>query len=638
MANSIRPPEEVVEAALGIETYRMKADGKILKVPRRVAESPALTDVSMELIKEYANEISRGEKPDEKEFNKRLYSKAPTIAGTGQAEEISGVLYETSTTMADLIRRERDTVWTFILKNIYKPLFLRKRRFDIVIGNPPWISYRYIESTDYQTFLKRLIVEDYVLLPSARAELITQLEIATLFFLRCFQLYAKDDAVIAFVMPFSIFVSDQHDAFRSGTFGPSVKITKLVNLEDVQPLFKVRACVVIGTKGKTSYPVPGVKAEGKLPSKNVRLNEARKTLKFGNREFRLYHIGPRSFIETEEFERVLKTIEAGERSAYFKKFTQGATIVPRQLWFVEPVTQLMVGIDPTAPELRTSARAIERAKEEYADVQIEGRVENNFLYQVITGSEIVPFTNTNLPLCVLPIEPSGGLFRIITSEEAGARGFSHLKKWLQQVERVWAEKRGEKANKVSIYKWLDWASKLSKQSSKTKFKVIYNAAGTYLVSCVLENGPRVAHIDGINLKISGVVAEHKAYFYDTDDEEDALYVCSFLNAPIIDKLIKPMQSRGLWGERDIEKKVLELPIPKFNPENLAHRSLVGLARRCRSRVNSKLPELAKGLTGIGRIRQLVKEELEPEIEEIDNVVRRILVEGGVSARGLEDFG
>lgn len=93
----------------------------------------------------------------------------------------------------------------------------------------------------------------------------------------------------------------------------------------------------------------------------------------------------------------------------------------------------------------------------------------------------------------------------------------------------------------------------------------------------------------------------------------------------------------MFGERHIHKKVLELPIPKFNPENLEHRSLVDLARKCRSRVNSKLPELAKGLTGIGRIRQRVKEELEPEIEEIDRLVRRILVEGGVSARGLEDF-
>lgn len=83
--------------------------------------------------------------------------------------------------------------------------------------------------------------------------------------------------------------------------------------------------------------------------------------------------------------------------------------------------------------------------------------------------------------------------------------------------------------------------------------------------------------------------------------------------------------------------MLELPIPKFNPENLGHKRLVELARNCRSRIRSKLSELSKGLTGIGRIRQPVKEELEVEIEEIDRLVGRIPVEEGVSARGLEDF-
>ncbi len=637
MANSIRPPEELVEASLGIETYRMKADGKILKIPRKLAEDQALTDVATELVKEYANEVAKGEKPDEKEFGRRLNGKAPAIALDSDVERLSGVLYETSTIMAELIRQKRDTVWAFILKNIYKPLFLRKRRFDIIMGNPPWISYRYIESTDYQAFLKRLIVEDYVLLPSARAELITQLEIATLFFLRCFQLYARDDGAIAFVMPFAIFVSDQHDAFRSGTFGPSVKITKLVNLEDVHPLFKVRACVVIGRKGQTSYPIPGVKVEGKLPNKNVRLATAKRFITFVERDFRLYRIGQRSFIETREFERVLKAIESGERSFYYGNFTQGATIVPRSLWFVDAVAQFTVGIDPTAPLLGTSTRAIERAKEEYRDVRIEGRVENQFLYLAVTGSEIVPFGHLDLPLCVLPIEPSNSGFRIVRSDEAGHRGFSHLKKWMQEAEAVWAHKRREKAQKVDLYEWLDWANKLTKQSSRTKFKVLYNAAGTYLVSCVLDNGPSSVSLDGIDLKVSGIVAEHKVYFYDTDDADEALYLCGFLNAPTIDKLIKPMQSKGLWGERDIEKKVLELPIPRFNPSHPFHLGLVNLARESQRRIRVKLPELSKGLTGMGRIRQLVKGELEPEIEQIDSLVKRILVEEGVSARGLEDF-
>jgi len=591
----------------------------------------------MELIKEYAKEIASGQKPSEDEFAKRLAGKVTKAPKAKDADLQAGVLFETSTILAQLIRLKRDTVWTFILKNIYKPLFLRKRRFDAIVGNPPWISYRYIESTDYQKFLKQLILEDYLLLPAAHAELITQLEIATLFFLRSFQLYAKGDGIIAFVMPFSIFVSDQHDKFRSGTYGPVVKITKLVNLEDVEPLFKVRACVAIGTKGKTIYPIPGVKVGGRLPSKNIRLLEAGKLLRFADCEFLLYHVGPRSFVETREFEGVLKAIDSGTRSPYYTKFTQGATIVPSQLWFVEPVVHPALGVDPTAPQLETSTRATERAKEEYADVRLDGRVERQFLFVAATGSELCPFGHLEFPLCILPIEPSGKKFRIVSSQEAGAKGLSHLKKWLQRVESVWSEKRGEKAKKVDVYSWLNWTNKLTDQSSKPGYKVLYNTSGTYLVSCIVRIGPTNARTGEVSLAVSGVVAGHTTYFYDTDSEREAQYLCACLNAPIVDKLIKPMQSRGLWGERHIVKKVLELPIPKFNSQDSTHEELVELALKCQKKVEASLPELAKGLTGIGRIRQLVKDELGTEIEQIDHLVKGILVKQGMSKRGLEGF-
>jgi predicted small metal-binding protein len=74
--------------------------------------------------------------------------------------------------MAELIKDKKDTVWAFILKNIYKPLYLRDEKFDIVIGNPPWLSYRYVESTDHQNFLKKMILEKYNLPGKERAELI----------------------------------------------------------------------------------------------------------------------------------------------------------------------------------------------------------------------------------------------------------------------------------------------------------------------------------------------------------------------------------------------------------------------------------------------------------------------------------
>ncbi|MEW6250595.1 MAG: N-6 DNA methylase [Planctomycetota bacterium] len=43
-----------------------------------------------------------------------------------------------------------NTVWRFILQNAVRPQLLSMRRFAFVVGNPPWLSYRFIRSRPYQ--------------------------------------------------------------------------------------------------------------------------------------------------------------------------------------------------------------------------------------------------------------------------------------------------------------------------------------------------------------------------------------------------------------------------------------------------------------------------------------------------------
>jgi hypothetical protein len=516
-------------------------------------------------------------------------------------------------------------------------LFLQEEKFDVVIGNPPWLSYRYVESTDYQGFLKGLILKNYRLLDSERAELITQMELATLFFVRTSDLYLSDSGMISFVMPRSLFVGDQHHNFRKGVFTPKMKMVEMFDLEDVDPLFRVPSCVITAKKGKNQYPIDGIVFAGTLPQKNAKLAEAKKFLTQTRKKFEYYEIGQRSFIESQEFEKVLRAIERGRRSPYYESFTQGATIVPRSAWFVDVVVHSKLGIDPTKPRLKTSQRAIEKAKEGYGDVNIEGEVESKFLYQVVTGSELAPFCVTSLPIAVLPIEPAAGTYRIIDSDEARRKGYSGLGVWLVEAERIWKEKREEKADKMDIYKRLDYSRGLSSQSSRARYKVLYNTSGTYLVSCVVENGPSTIDVDSAKIRLSGVLADAKTYRFDTDDLGEALFVCALLNAPIVDSLIKPMQSRGQWGERDIHKKVLELPLPKFNPKNKDHLELVKLAKEAQAKASKIVPELERRYSSIGKIRQMVKSEIEEELLKIDKIVRDLISETADLPNGLDDY-
>lgn len=637
LADSMRLPETDIVLYGGVRCFKIEAEKQILRLPLEVAENPELTDVVVEAVKEYARTIASDVKPKLEDFQSLLSQKIQSVKEAAVSKDAAKVLLETAKGMAQLIREKADTVWAFILKNIYKPLFLKDSKFDVLIGNPPWLSYRYVESVDYQSFLKKLMLRDYNLLSSERAELITEMELGTLFFARTVDLYLNEDGTISFVMPRSLFVSDQHHNFRKGSFAPKMRIARIFDLEDVEPLFHVPSCVIIARRGKPGYPVATLKFEGNLPRKNCKVEEALSYLKRTEKEFGYYEIGQRSFLESREFEKVLKAIGRGERSHYYESFTQGATIVPRQVWFVEPVAHPKLGIDPTKPRLKTSERAIERAKEEYADVTVQGEVESKFLYHVVTGSELVPLCTMALPIAVLPIEPSAEAYRILQPDEARRKGYTGLSAWLAKVEKIWSEKRGEKAQKVDVYSWLNYQNKLTGQSSKAKYRVLYNKSGTYLVACVVENRASSVKADSSEITISGVIADYTTYFFDTDSLQEALFVTAMLNAPIVDALIKPMQSRGKFGERDIVKKVLELPLPRFNPKNKTHLKLVELATAAQSKAQKILPDLEAKYTSIGKIRSMVKAEIAEELLQIDRIVRHLIVQAGNLPNTLGDY-
>jgi hypothetical protein len=52
------------------------------------------------------------------------------------------ILFAVAKRMRELIKNERNFIWTFILKNVYKTTFLYKQ-FDWILGNSAWLSFRY---------------------------------------------------------------------------------------------------------------------------------------------------------------------------------------------------------------------------------------------------------------------------------------------------------------------------------------------------------------------------------------------------------------------------------------------------------------------------------------------------------------
>jgi hypothetical protein len=498
-----------------------------------------------------------------------------------------------------------DTVWRFVLKNAYRPALLAHRKFAFVVGNPPWLSYRYIKRQDYQERVRELVLSRYKLLSSSDAHLFTQMELATLFFAFCAEHYLADGGTLAFVMPRSILTgAKQHAEFRQ-RFVATAKL--LIDCEKVTPLFNVPACVVLWGKGQGArgkeQTVPMLKISGELPTRNASWQQAQKIL----------HIAETTFTPP----------TALGQSPYFDWVTQGATIVPRCLWFVRPVQALV--IDRRRPQLETDPQIEPQAKAPWKGIRLQGSVEAEFLFATLLSDDMLPFGWRQLSLVVLPLSGS----KLLSADDAIRQGKAGLADWLRKADAIW---RKHRKSREELLNYLNWQGKLTAQSPTGVYKLLYNTSGTHLCACVVD-ARDVSGWQVYDLPVHGFVADTKTYWLETKDENEAHYLCAVLNAPCVDELIKPFQSKGAFGaqrgkgERDIHRRPFEvLPIPLFSRRDERHQKLAELSRVC----HEKVAQFVAGADGktltqpIGRLRQQVREMLANELSHINRLVTELL--------------
>ncbi len=495
---------------------------------------------------------------------------------------------------------------------------------NVVIGNPPWLSFRFVEKGEYQDYLKHLIVKEFGLLEGA-GHLITHLELGTLFFARCATLYLKRSGKIGFVLPRSIFTADQHDRFRRSYGMGNTTLTQVWDLEEVSPLFNVPGAVAFGDViSDSSKILPGKILSGQLKRKNASFEEAKRDLKIEATEFHVVQQGKRTYLSTTR-----KKISS-QRSFYQPHFKEGATIVPRNFWFVEFKVIPRLGMDVSQPVVATDPRAEAEAKQPYKGVHFEAAIEAEFLYATLLSTDLLPFGHFDFRPVVLPLIEDAQGYRLLSAEQARAQGYLKLPEWLEHAQEIWKRKRQEKAKRMSILERLDRQRGLTGQDPTAKFIVIYPKSATFLCAAVVRSKPIAFPVGPHMVGARKFLADYVTYFLDTSDIDEARYLSAVLNSPVVDARIKPMQARGLWGPRDITKKVWELPIPEYIQQNRNHLRLARIAEACEEKVKEMVPglkELFKDVRGphaIGRARTAVREALKDELAEIDALVQDIL--------------
>lgn len=621
LANSIRHPEkQPVLGNGGIPCEKVELNERDVLIPDAVLSSAASLGQAIRVADEFAKANRSSQEISFEAF--ATYAKREARE-RDWSEDVLQTLFGLAGLFHELMRKPEDTIWAYILKNQYRPTFL-KGQFEIVVGNPPWLSFRFVEKGEWQNYLKRLIVDECGLLEGA-GHLITHLELGTLFFVQCAKLYLKPAGKIGFVLPRAIFTADQHDRFRRSMTKGRVTLTEVWDLEEVSPLFNVPAAVAFGDlESESKKKLPGQIFKGELKRKNASWAEAENELQMEPTDFYVVEQGKRSFLSTTR-----KKISAA-RSYYQPFFKEGATIVPRNFWFVEFKPDPKLGIDPTRPFVATDPRAEAEAKLPYKGTQFEGAIETEFLYATLLSTDLLPFGHFDFRPVVLPLVEDEHGYRLIRAEQARAQGFLRLADWLERAQETWETRRKEKAKRVDVLNWLNYRNKLTDQNPKAKYVVLYPMSATYLcAAAVAKKAPSFA-VGSQAIGSSGFVADYVNFYFETESVREAHYVAAILNAPQIDRMVKPLQAKGLWGPRHICKKVLELPIPEFSESNRKQMKLAEIAEECAEKVKGSAPGLKesfgqmRGPHVIGRARAAVREALKDELSEIDGIVRELL--------------
>lgn len=615
LANTLLAPEGV-ETLFGGE-FKLNIDRDDYVVNTQILNDVNLFDEALQVCDDLAARSKNEVNINRKVFETILQRQTKFI---GTNKVVIDGFYTIYKGLKKVKENNRDSIWKFIIQNLYKPYFLNKT-FDFVIGNPPWFTFSSIKNEEYQNVLNAL-AEKYSVKPERTANF-PHLEIAAIFLAYCSQYFLKEGGQIMFVLPRSFMSADHHENTRAG-MAKGFQITQIWDLDKVSPLFRVPSCVIIAQKAdektKRSLPSKGVKGlsfEGRLKEHNCNYETASKRLDENRVKWYYSKHGKSSAFANQK--RNSKKI-----NPYKKEFKQGATIVPRAFYFIALNQQMPPDFEDRILNIKTADDIQINAKKPWKGITLKNRIESQFIFKTALSNNIVPFALINTCLVALPIiiendEQFGGrAMKLYSADDLLQQGFLESSRWFANVERIWDIHKTERNAKMTAYDYINWQNKLLSQHLDKPYLVLYNASAKDANATVVVR-------EEIDLEF---IVESKAYVFYTNNKTEAYYLTAILNSSIPNLIIKDFQTRGLFGARDIHKKILDVYFPKFDDKKSLHTELAELSKTAHEKAKiyfkTTPPPKNPSPYELGRIRLDIKVHLEQELLKIDELVEKVL--------------
>ena len=505
-----------------------------LAFPVSLVERPEDFD---SLMGQVAEAIERGENPEY----------ALDDVGLTDTNE-SEVMKSTLATMQKLHDNNRDHIWAYYTRNMVRPVILSRNKVDVLVGNPPWLSYRNTFNI-LRTELERQSKNSYGIWVGGQYA--NRQEVAGLFFARSVDLYLKDGGVIGMVMPHSTLQSGQHAKWRTGlwtskpvgrgrnrvparTMAVDFGYKTAWDLEKLDPndFFPVPACVIFGRNtGSSGVNTPlAVTVErwlGKAGADDVRRGS-----------FAISNTGTNG------------------DSPYAARSRQGATIVPRCLFFVNEIENtaiIQAGQTITVTPRRGSN---DKAPWKYLDLATitSQTIENVHLFDVHLGETVAPYVTLDPLKALLPLKQGDAAIPADANGpggiELGGLGQRMRGRW-QAVNGIWEDNKTPD-NKLNLLGRLDYHGELSAQlewqenPSERPVRIVHTQNGVPTAALVAD---------------SKALVDTKLYWIICKTSDEAHYLLAIINSDALYQAVQPLMPKGQFGARDLHKHLWRLTIP-----------------------------------------------------------------------------
>ena len=403
----------------------------------------------------------------------------------------------------------------------------------------------------------------------------------------------------AMVLPHSALQGGQHAKWRNGDWNHVGVDLTIRDPWDFQPndLFPMPACVAFAQKHTGS---------------------ARALPRHADRWLR----SPGDSIQHERIQ--LFDVSGAFASPYGARARQGATIMPRRLFFVN--------VDnATSPVQATDLATVmpERmGRSPWKDLQLPEldrmTIERDHIWEMHLGETIAPFVVLDPITVVLPMSHVTGE---LAKDSSGVDGIDpaslgrRMRRRWQLMNRIWEENKDENTE-IDLLTEIDYGGKLTAQrlaSRGSPYRVVYGAAGIPTAAVLASDAI-------IDVRLVWVPCNSKA---------EALYLASIINSDTLSDAVEPLMSQGGFGARDLVKHVWRLEIPEYSRESVNHRALAEAGKLAETQATGVLADIRVSRAANGRDTtwRVVRRELRAWLRDseigrrIDGLVADLLVVG-----------